>query len=105
MHINTSYSYSSWFVSPKHKTMKDEVLNAKNSRLNIIEYEITVQKAMMKHQAMSRTIKGAEIRWEIVYEIPAGSSIGIKHILAVLLYTNHTDLSAGFSRSFRKISG
>eukprot|EP01083_Nonionella_stella_P251190 866918_1 len=24
-HINTSYSYSSWFVSPKYKTMKDEV--------------------------------------------------------------------------------
>eukprot|EP01083_Nonionella_stella_P066227 174197_1 len=27
MHLDTRYSYASWFVSPKHKTIKDEVLN------------------------------------------------------------------------------
>eukprot|EP01083_Nonionella_stella_P115369 341989_1 len=32
-HISGSYSYSSWFVTPKHKTIKDEVLNATNNRL------------------------------------------------------------------------
>eukprot|EP01083_Nonionella_stella_P311323 1109703_1 len=105
MHINTSYSYSSWFVSPKHKTIKDEVLNDTKHGLTIIQYENTVLKAMMKHKAMSGTIKGADFMWKIVYEIPEGSPIRMKHILAVLLYTNHTDLSAAFSRSFRKVVG
>eukprot|EP01083_Nonionella_stella_P045222 121539_1 len=105
MHINTSYSYSSWFVSPKHKTIKDEVLNDAKHGLTMIQYENTVLKAMMKHKAMSGTIKGANYKWKIVYEIPEGSPIRMKHILAVLLYTNHSDLSAAFSRSFRKVIG
>eukprot|EP01083_Nonionella_stella_P187872 691328_1 len=105
MHISNSYSYSSWFVAPKRKTMKDEVLNGPNHSLTIIEYENTVIKARMKHKAMSRFIKGAVKLWEIVYRIQAGTMITMKHILAVLLYTNHTDLSAAFSRSFRKLSG
>eukprot|EP01083_Nonionella_stella_P161833 530520_1 len=50
----------------------------------------------MKHRAMSGTIKGA---------IPEGTLIGMQHILAVLLYTNHTALSTAFSRSFRRING
>eukprot|EP01083_Nonionella_stella_P161834 530521_1 len=104
-HINPSYSYSSWFVSPKHKSIKDEVLNAAHHSLTIIEYENTALKAMMKHRAMSGTIKGAEHLWTIVYEIPKGSQIRMKHIIALLLYTNHTDLSAAFSSSFRKVSG
>eukprot|EP01083_Nonionella_stella_P108339 315019_1 len=58
----------------------------------------------MKHKAMSGTIKGADYKWRIVYKIREGSVITMEHILAVLLYTNHTGLSAAFSRSFRKIS-
>eukprot|EP01083_Nonionella_stella_P266269 900974_1 len=104
-HINTKYSYSAWFVSPKHKTIKDEVLNATSSNLTIIEYKNTVLKAAMKYKAMSASIKGAYYIWERVYEIPKESSIRMNHIFAVLLYTNHTDLSAAFSRSFRKVSG
>eukprot|EP01083_Nonionella_stella_P296671 1007760_1 len=63
-HIDASYSYASWFVSPKHKTMKDEVFNTRSSSLTIIEYENTVLKAMMKHKALSKAIKGAEYLWE-----------------------------------------
>eukprot|EP01083_Nonionella_stella_P145636 456719_1 len=104
-HINTSYSYSSWFVVAKHKTMKDEVLNATKNSLTVIQYENTVLKAIMKHKAMRGTIKGAAGIWEGVYEIPKGSPISEKHVLAVLLYTNHTYLSAAFSLSYRKLSG
>eukprot|EP01083_Nonionella_stella_P209858 760326_1 len=68
-HINTSYSYSSWFVSPKHKTIKHEVLNDTEHGLTIIQYENTVLKAMMKHKAMGGAIKGADYKWKIVYEI------------------------------------
>eukprot|EP01083_Nonionella_stella_P285896 973108_1 len=87
------------------KKMKDEVLNDTKHGLTIIEYDNTVLKARMKRKAMSGTVKGSDGDWKIVYEIPEGSPIKMKHILAVLLYTNHTDLSAAFSRSFRKISG
>eukprot|EP01083_Nonionella_stella_P145637 456721_1 len=104
-HINSKYSYSSWFVSPKHKSMKDEVLNATNHSLTIIQYENTVMKAIMKHKAIRGTIKGAGSLWKVVYEIPKGSRISEQHILAVLLYTNHIDLSASFSRSFHKLKG
>eukprot|EP01083_Nonionella_stella_P174865 607298_1 len=85
--------------------MKDEVLNATNHSLTIIQYENTVMKAIMKHKAIRGTIKGAGSLWKVVYEIPKGSRISEQHILAVLLYTNHIDLSASFSRSFHKLKG
>lgn len=38
-----------------------------------------------------------------VYNIPVGAPISLQHVLSVLLYTNHTELSAAFSRSYRKL--
>eukprot|EP01083_Nonionella_stella_P311324 1109706_1 len=105
-HINASYSYASWFVSPKHETMKDEVLNAADGHnLTIIQYQNTVMKAIIKHKVLKGTVKGASDIWKEIYGISKRSLITAKHILSVLLYTNHPDLTAAFSQSFRKLSG
>eukprot|EP01083_Nonionella_stella_P240841 841538_1 len=42
--------------------------------------------------------------WQIAYEIKKRSVIQLRHVFAVMLYTNHTDLSYLFSKTFRKIS-
>eukprot|EP01083_Nonionella_stella_P236262 829968_1 len=75
----------------------------KKAKLSMIQYTNTVIKARFKWNALKQQIKGSDGDWEVVYNIKRGSPITLKHILSVLFYTNHTDLSSEFSQSFRKL--
>eukprot|EP01084_Bolivina_argentea_P250531 419795_1 len=66
---------------------------------------MVLKESEVKHKALhKRKIKGANYKWQNVYQIQKGTPITVKHILCVLLYTNHTELSAQFSNSFRKFT-
>eukprot|EP01084_Bolivina_argentea_P206397 352413_1 len=101
--IKPFYTYSSWFIRPKYKSMKNEIFSGK-VKLSIIQYDNTLKKATLKYTSLAKYIRGSNGFWKIVYGIKRNSTITLNHILSVLLYTNHTDLSSQFSRSFRKLS-
>ena len=102
MDINASYTYSDWYIHPIYGSMKEEVLNGKNQRITMKQCKETVIKASMKLDALKHRIRGSRREWEIVYAMKRGSAITVKHIMSILLYTNFTDLSCEFSRTFRK---
>eukprot|EP01084_Bolivina_argentea_P013318 24967_1 len=101
--INKKYTYASWFVPAKFQSVKEEVLTGPHS-ISKIEHDNTLLKAQLKFKALANQIKGANGMWEVVYRIGKDSKITLKHIYSVLLYTNHTELSSEFSRSFRKLT-
>ena len=103
IHISGEYRFCDWYIEPKYESMKQEVLQGNNSSLSSIEYINTYKKAQYKHKAIGPNVRGAFPLFAMVYNIKTGSAITMKHILSLLLYTNHTQLSAEFSRSFRKI--
>eukprot|EP01084_Bolivina_argentea_P287756 493771_1 len=94
-------TFAELFVTPKHKTIKQEVLNANPVKLSIIQYCNTLKKATLKHKSLSLNAERAKFFWQDVYGIKAQSVITSNHIFAVMLYTNHTQLSFYFSKSFR----
>eukprot|EP01084_Bolivina_argentea_P185197 319392_1 len=104
MDINADYTYSTWFIKAKHKSIKEEVLEGKKVKLSMIEYENVINKTNIKFKALRKTIKGARFWWEVVYKIKRNSPITQQHILSIILYTDFDDLQREFTRSFRKLS-
>ena len=104
VHTNVAYRYCDLFIQPKYKNIKEEVMNVSNScSISPIQHQNTLKKSELKYSALSQYVNGANHIFKIVYGISAGSKIKLHHILAVLLYCNHTILSAAFSKSFRKL--
>eukprot|EP01084_Bolivina_argentea_P219393 372113_1 len=103
-HINHSYTYGDWYIFPKYNSLKDEITIGAENKLTIFTYNQTLIKAQYKFNAFKNEIKVTYKKWVNIYNIPVGSIITLSHILSVLMYTNHTELSSEFSRSFRKIS-
>eukprot|EP01084_Bolivina_argentea_P205930 351699_1 len=102
--IRSDYTYGDWYIGPKNESIKQEVLQSKYAALTIIQYTNTLIKAQLKHSVLHKHIGGSKDAWEMVYGIKKDSPITMNHILAVLLYTNHTELSAAFSKTYRKIT-
>eukprot|EP01084_Bolivina_argentea_P149206 260686_1 len=58
----------------------------------------------MKLNALKHIIPGSRLEFETLYCIKRGSPITLQHILAIMFYTNFSELSAAFSQSFRKLT-
>eukprot|EP01084_Bolivina_argentea_P145580 255139_1 len=101
---NRSYTYSDWFITPAYESIKYEVLNDTNQALQINEYTNTLRNAVMKLKALKNIFTGAKPHWQNVYGITANSPITLNHILAILFYTDFTNLSAEFSKTFRRLT-
>eukprot|EP01084_Bolivina_argentea_P152970 266727_1 len=104
MDINADYTYSTWFIKPKYKSIKEEVLEGKKVKLSMIEYENAINKTKIKFKALRKTIKGASFWWEVVYKIKRNCPITQQHILSIILYTDFDELQREYTRSFRKLS-
>eukprot|EP01083_Nonionella_stella_P271359 919486_1 len=104
-HTNAcQYTFSQWFIDPVWNSMKQEVLNSKDHPISMTQYNNTLKKAEMKLDGMQHRIKGAWPEWALIYSVKPNSAIILNHVLAVMFYTNHTNLSTAFSRSFRKLT-
>ena len=103
--MNPNYTFASWYIEPKHGSMKEEILNPSNrDSINIIQYQSVLTKAVHQYKAIGHTIHGAIPGWQIVYNLPTGSKISLQHIFAVMVYTDFTNLSAAFSATYRKLT-
>eukprot|EP01084_Bolivina_argentea_P197049 337733_1 len=95
-----------WYIEPKYKNMKEEVLNCKESALPLIEFLHTLKNSIFKLKAFKQTVtinSPYPDYYKEIYGIGTNAPITLNHIIAILFYTNNTLLSAAFSKSYRKI--
>eukprot|EP01084_Bolivina_argentea_P086410 156186_1 len=97
------YKVRELYVEKKYPTLKDEILRNKICRLNVAEFMISATKAnkYMSLQA-TRALKAADRDNELHYGITAERPILLDHVLAIILYTDWSDLCNAFSSTFRK---
>ena len=99
--MNPSYKYKDWYIAPKFKSLRDEILHGAKNTLSIIEYENTLEIAKYKYKYCINNINKAISLWDIVYGIKRGSLIQFDVYYQYYLY-RLTD-SHKFSESFRKL--
>eukprot|EP01084_Bolivina_argentea_P101853 182537_1 len=106
-----SKSSTKKYITPQHKSLKDEVTNNKNEiYINEEAYNEFLQKAKHKHKLMYDT-KGNNIAiyaknkpyWNQLFQIKPGSKMSIDHIMALILFTDSNDLSLYMSQQGRQI--
>ena len=102
--INGKYKFSTWYIAPKYKSLKVEVLEGAENKLSIIQYENSMKTALSKFNSYGKHIQKATLRWEQIYGIKRGSIITLDHIIAITFYTDYTELSSEFSTSYRRLS-
>ena len=100
---NKGFKKKNWYIPKKYNSIKEEILTNTTSNLTIVEFDNTNKKAVLKHNVHQKWIKRSDTLGRH-YDIKPGTQISQKHVFAVLLYTNYTELSAEFSRTFRIIS-
>ena len=101
---NKGYCYNDWYIAAKYGSLEEEVLNNSICRLQLYQWKITITKATFKWNKLKNKdiVNTARFWWEIVYGIKKGSLITLDHIIALLLYTNWTELCTEFSATYRK---
>ena len=62
--IALNYRFCDWFIPAKYASLKEEVINGDEVRLEMEEFEATYDIAKFKFDGMLRNIKGAEALWE-----------------------------------------
>eukprot|EP01084_Bolivina_argentea_P112610 200831_1 len=97
------YTIGDWYIEPKYDNMRQEVLNNKQAPLTMIEFNNTFLKTSIKYNAFKQNVETHIIYWQRLYGMDLFAPVTMKHILALLLYTNNTKLCTEFSKSFRKI--
>eukprot|EP01083_Nonionella_stella_P218486 783456_1 len=105
------YYFKHWYVAPKYKDLKEELLHNCIAVLTIDQYKNEYQKASTYHGSRrARTLKTKEPhipddhRCSELKErlnIPNGTQISINHLLGIVIYCNYTRLQYEFSKTFR----
>ena len=106
---NPGYQLKDWFIPKKYQNLKDEALHNRCCSLFVFQWKMVVRKAQVKLKEWNKNSRNRKLKcirpyWEISYGIKRGIPITVPHIIAVLMYTNYTEASYEFSRTFRKIS-
>ena len=118
---NPGYKLCDWFVGPKYKDFKTEIVSNPLSGLSRRDWEVTLQKATLKLAAYIEDRKRRPLvcgwmvqldgqsgytktanKWQKLYGIKKGAKVTVAHIMALLFYTNYTVASYEFSASFRR---
>eukprot|EP01084_Bolivina_argentea_P119995 212733_1 len=100
---NPGYMYKDWYITPKYKSMKEDVLQNSCVVMTIEQYQFEMQKCVMKLNGWKRFMKRSSKFYVFVYGINEGTCITVNHILSVMIYTNYGQLSYHFSKTFRRI--
>ncbi len=93
-----------WFITPKYKSIKDEVLNNEMCCLSITQFNDNLINARLKLEANKHNLSHPHQTFLTVYNIRKDQQASIHHILGIVLYTNNTKLCSEFTRSFRMLS-
>eukprot|EP01084_Bolivina_argentea_P076308 138292_1 len=105
---NPGYKCKDWYVPKKYENLKDEIINNELCTLNMAQFNIIHSKADTILSKNNSTIIKKYV-FENVEDLSIAygileKEIKIHHILCILLYTDFTDLSYNFSKSFRRLN-
>ena len=104
---NPGYMINEWYIAAKYNKLKEESLNNKCCPFCIYEYNISHKKASIK---LSEWNKSDNVRkllcnkshWHKFYGIREKAPVLLEHVIALLQYTNFTDHSFLFSKTYRR---
>ena len=108
--MDKHYSFGIWWeylgkdkkLTPKYKSLKEEITNNKIYPLDISEFNDSNQKArnLINNSNHIKSIKVKYTRNNNKYEMP----ISLNNILSVIFYTDYDQLSFKFSQTFRPLN-
>eukprot|EP01083_Nonionella_stella_P215240 774852_1 len=106
---NRGYKLKDWFIAKKYDTLKEELTQNSTKSFDMDAYDGIMETASLKLNAYQRNpntrrLTCPDTHFEEPYGIERGTEINLKHIVAVLCYTNYSKHCYEFSRSFRRIS-
>ena len=101
---NKGYTCAHWYIRPKYADLQDEILNNVIHTLPLDEFKVLVSEAEVKLDLNESKSKNAEYLFASVYGIDAGSPLQLNHVLALLLYSNFSDLCYEFSKTYRRLN-
>ncbi len=90
------------FVQQKYKSFKEEILNYNEMSMNIFS---TIILPKVEQYILSKKAKSMKPLFNIDYYnygIEAGAPLKMEHLMAIVLYTDLSELSADFSATFRR---
>eukprot|EP01084_Bolivina_argentea_P194680 334059_1 len=104
------YRYYHWCVSPKHKTLKQELTDNNIARISYGQWNNEYRKASL-YRAMHYCRKIiSEIQQHPhphlnteKFGIANGEQISINHLISIIIYCSYSHLSAKFSETFRRL--
>ena len=94
------------YISPKYQSLKEEILTNAIFCLSVYKLSISITKTKEYFTTFkARNIKCSKfpVNDYLHYGISNGSPLKFSHLLSVILYTDWSDLSTEFSKSFRKL--
>ena len=102
---HSGYQPYELYIEPKYKDIKDEILNNTIFQLNIKQLNISINKALQYKDTMRCRNTKSTKECEIIhhYGIAPGTPLQFKYIIAIILYTDWSDLCTKFSSTFRKL--
>ena len=97
------YSPKQLFITPKYKGLKDEIINNDIYSLSCGQLNISIRKT----NKLINTLKSKSIRYtakndHLYYDISVWSALRYSHLLALVLYSDWTELQCEFTKTWRK---
>eukprot|EP01083_Nonionella_stella_P110908 324915_1 len=98
---NAGYKPRDWYIEAKYEDMRDEILNNPIYSLSKKQWDSLQRSAKMKIEGDFCRGLADEVNTYLVE--PYGvKEMELKHVVAMLLYTNYTDLCTAFASTLRR---
>eukprot|EP01084_Bolivina_argentea_P271770 462515_1 len=104
---HNGYNISQLFIKQKYSSFKEEISNYKYISMQQYEDNVVLKARNYKDTEIVKSMYAVVNRWSgsnLHYDINHESKLFFHHLLAVILYTDFSDLSTDFSSTFRKIA-
>eukprot|EP01084_Bolivina_argentea_P169602 293997_1 len=101
------FDHSHPYLHPVHYSIRDEILRNKLFALHENRFQQLLVKAIKLHKiALGENFENILIckYFDPLYNILRNEPIGIRHILAIIIYTDMTDFCTAFRSTYRKIN-
>eukprot|EP01083_Nonionella_stella_P151582 484505_1 len=99
---HSGYHIDELFIEPKYATFKEEISHYKYVSLKQYGKIIVKVKQYIQADVLKQTIATHYGTKHCSYDIKTHDPIHFDHLLALVLYTDYTELSSAFSSTFRK---
>ena len=110
--FNAGYKLKDWYIPSKYSNIKEEALNNRCCSLSMFQWKMVLKKAEIKLTEWNKNKKNRKLvcngsgtqneKWKQCYGLADATPISVAHIVALLLYTNYTEMSFEFSKTFRR---